>query len=263
MPMVPNLRASVSLLSLNDNVNDDSGCPTLNLNSSNAEDFPLLLPLPLQIYNVGACNQKMLEMEWSLQHMQANDALNECHSHIRVRRQLYQYKTQHVRGQGWEQKLQPLKKAHLRPIGDFGGQTQGTAIMSWIWLTHGISTNDNKGLQDSLCVELCKAHARHNRWSEEIHLLLEEMQHVLKFLDWQAEQWDSRGSSDMQPNEEEGFIAYACRQAHTRRRLAAIFKESWRKVPDLVASGLNNNLLVEEDDGPSLNELHCENIDDA
>lgn len=112
-------------------------------------------------------------------------------------------------------------------------------------------------------MEWCKARARHNRWSEEIHLLLEEMQRVLKFLDWQAEQWDSRGSSGMQPNEEEGFVAYARRQAHTRRRLAAVFKESWRKVPDLVASGLDDDLLVEEDDGPSLDELPCENVDDA
>jgi hypothetical protein len=131
----------------------------------------------------------MLEIEWSLRFAQANDALNECRSHIRVRRQLYQYKTQHVRGQGastrarktldaveerltlshtkytsahkalislarhlnrvgWEHKLQRLTKAHLRPMGDFGERTQGTAIMSWIWLTHGMSTDDNEGLQD-------------------------------------------------------------------------------------------------------------------
>ncbi|KAG2344958.1 hypothetical protein BDR05DRAFT_142180 [Suillus weaverae] len=47
---------------------------------------------------------------------------------------------------GWEHKLQPLKKTHLRPIGDFGQQTQGTAILSWIWLTHGISSDDSEGL---------------------------------------------------------------------------------------------------------------------
>ncbi|KAG1897935.1 uncharacterized protein F5891DRAFT_1129642 [Suillus fuscotomentosus] len=254
MPMVPNLRASASLIPPNDNDNDDSGCLTLNPNSGNAEDFQLLLPSEL-------CNI-------------ANDALNECRSHIRVRHQLYQYKTQHVRGQGastrawktldaveehlmlshakyvsahnalvslschmdcagWEQKLQPLKKAHLRPMGDFGGQTQGTAIMSWIWLTHGISTDDNEGLQDLLHVEWCKARARHNRWSEEIQLLLEEMQCVLRFLDWRAEQWDSQASrsSVEQPKEDaEGFVAYARRQAHIHRRLAAVFKESWRKI---------------------------------
>ncbi|KAG1727375.1 uncharacterized protein EDB91DRAFT_1086447 [Suillus paluster] len=78
---------------------------------------------------------------------------------------------------GWEHKLQPLKKAHLRPIGDFGQQTQGTTIMSWIWLTQGISSDDTEGMQElvALRVEWCKARARHNRWSEEIQLLLEEM----------------------------------------------------------------------------------------
>ncbi|KAG1881536.1 hypothetical protein C8R48DRAFT_783640 [Suillus tomentosus] len=215
MPMVPNLRASASLVPPNDNDNDDSGCSTLNPNSGNAEDFQLLLPS--ELCNIVTCNRKLLEMEWSLRHAQANDALNECHSHIRVRHQLYQYKTQHVRGQGaskcarktldavedrlmlshakyasthnalvslschmdcagWEQKLQPLKKAHLRPMGDFGGQTQGTAIMSWIWLTHGISTDDNEGLQDSLHVEWCKARARHNRWCKQT-----DHEHTLRF----------------------------------------------------------------------------------
>ncbi|KAG1883990.1 hypothetical protein F4604DRAFT_1575130, partial [Suillus subluteus] len=87
-----------------------------------------------------------------------------------------------------------------------------------------------------------------------IQLLLEEMQHILRFLDWQAEQWDSRASrpSVDQPKEEEeeeGFVAYARQQAHIRRRLAAVFRESWRKVPDLIASGFDDDLPVEEDDG--------------
>ncbi|KAG1792867.1 hypothetical protein EV424DRAFT_1475732 [Suillus variegatus] len=232
MPMVPNLRASVSLPPPNDNDNDDSGCPTLNPNSSNAEDFPLLLPSQLYQYKT----QHVRGQGASTRARKTLDAVEErlMLSHAKyasAHKALVSLSPScHMYCAGWEQKLQPLKKAHLRPMGDFGGQTQGTAIMSWIWLTHGISTNDNEGLQDSLRVEWCKARARHNRWSEEIHLLLEEMQRVLKFLDWQAEQWDSRGSSGMQPNEEEGFVVYARRQAHTRRRLAAVFKESWRKV---------------------------------
>ncbi|KAG1836053.1 hypothetical protein DFJ58DRAFT_735266 [Suillus subalutaceus] len=305
MPMVPNLRTSATLLPHND-ITDDSGCPTSNPNSSNAEDLPLLLPS--EVCGVVPCDQKMLEMEWSLRYAQANDALNECRTHIRVRRQLYQYKTQHVRGQGasthsqktldaieerlmlshakyvsahkalvslahhlnrvgWEQKLQPLKKAHLRPMGDFGALTQGTDIMSLIWLTHGISADNNEGLQDSLRMEWCKARAHHNRWSEEILLLLEEMERVLRFLDWQAAQWDSLASrpfvEPLKEEVEEGFVAYAFRQVHIRHRLAAVFKESWRTVPDLVASGLDADLLVEEDDGPSLDEPPCEDVENT
>ena len=51
---------------------------------------------------------------------------------------------------GWQDKLQPLKTIDLRAMGDLlEGQTQGTAIMSWIWLTQGIPTNEDAGLQDS------------------------------------------------------------------------------------------------------------------
>ncbi|KAG1875913.1 hypothetical protein C8R48DRAFT_745573 [Suillus tomentosus] len=94
----------------------------------------------------------------------------------------------------WEHKLQPLRKSNLRPMGDLGGHTQGTAITSRIWLTQGISTDDSDRLQDckspflttlsnglmdtshlALCIEWCKTRAQHNRWFEEIQLLSEEM----------------------------------------------------------------------------------------
>ncbi|KAG1855621.1 hypothetical protein F4604DRAFT_1932269 [Suillus subluteus] len=101
----------------------------------------------------------------------------------------------HVDYIGWERKLQPLKKSHLRPMGDFTGQSQGTAIMSWIWLTYGISDDDSEGLQDLLRVEWCKARARRDRWVEEMQLLLQEMQWILLFLNWQAHQWDEHTSA--------------------------------------------------------------------
>ncbi|KAG2058703.1 hypothetical protein BDR06DRAFT_980165 [Suillus hirtellus] len=244
MPVVPNLRIS-SILPTGSNSND-SGCPVPDPTSGKAEDFQLLLPS--EICNVVPCNKTLLETEWSLHFAQATDALNECRSHIRLRYQLYQFKVQHLRKQGpntcarktmdaveeclmlshakyasaheallslaphleqigWEHKLQPLKKMHLRPIRDLGQQTQGTVIMSWIWLTHGISSDDSKGLQDSLHVEW---------WLEEVQLLLEEMRHVLAFLNWQGDSWESCATLPAveQPEEKEGMIAYACHQAH-------------------------------------------------
>lgn len=191
MPVVPNLRISAHLPTGSNS--DDSGCPVPDPTSGKAEDFQLLLPS--EICDVVPCNKTLLETEWSLRFAQATDALTECRSHIRLRRQLYQFKVQHLRGQGpntrarksmdaveerlmlshakyaraheallslarhldrtgWEHKLQPLKKTHLRPIGDFGQQTQGTAIMSWIWLTHGISSDDSEGLQDCKLFDL-------------------------------------------------------------------------------------------------------------
>lgn len=194
MPVVPNLRTSASLPTHANG--DDSGCPVPDLTSGKAEDFQLLLPS--EICDIVPCDKTLLETEWSLRLAQANDALNDCHSQIRLRRQLYQFKVQHLRGQGpntrarktldtveerltlshakyvsarealvslarhldrigWEHKLQPLKKAHLRPIGDFSQQTQGTAIMSWIWLTQGISSDDTEGMQECKLVRVTLA----------------------------------------------------------------------------------------------------------
>ncbi|KAG1868604.1 hypothetical protein F4604DRAFT_1881517 [Suillus subluteus] len=112
--------------------------------------------------------------------------------------------------------FQPLKKSDLRPMGDFGGQTQGTAIMSWIWLTHGVSVDDSAGLQDSLRIEWCKARARHNRWHEEIRLLMEEMRHAYTMVGRSA-----------QPFEQFGFVAYAKCQGAVHCALLTEFREQY------------------------------------
>ncbi|KAG1801184.1 hypothetical protein EV424DRAFT_1474766 [Suillus variegatus] len=264
MPSVANLRAN-------------SGCPKPNPNSGKAEDSQLLLPS--EICDHVPCDRKLLEIEWSLRLAQAHDALNECRTHIRLRRQLAQFKKQHIRGQnpntrarrtldaveerlvmshakyscarkalvalsnhldrvGWERKLQPLTRSHLRPMGDFAGQTQGRTIMSWIWLTHGISNDDAESLQDALRVEWCKTRARQNRWSEEVRLLLEEMRRVLAFFNWQVQWWEDHISLRTLTRLEvtEGLIAYAKRQAFIRRRLSASFREKWKDVPALTTN---------------------------
>ncbi|KAG2353833.1 hypothetical protein BDR07DRAFT_1454358 [Suillus spraguei] len=263
MPSVSQLRAT-NATGLNRTLPSDdkeSGCPRPRPNSVKPEDFQLLFPS--NICSHAPCDPKLLHIEWSLRFAQANDALDECRSHIRLRHQLLRFKSQHLRGQGantrarktvqavddrlvlshdkylrvhsalvclsrhvdhvgWDRGLQPLKKKDLRPIGDLGGQTLGTAIMPWIWLTHGISLHDSEGLQDTLRVEWCKARARHNRWQEEIQLLLVEMQ----------AQWDERATLRMVERLEfaEGLIAYANRQAAICRALSASFSGMWRDV---------------------------------
>ncbi|KAG2144545.1 hypothetical protein DEU56DRAFT_883917 [Suillus clintonianus] len=294
MPSVSQLRAT-NATGLNHTPSDDeeSGCPRSRPNSVKPEDFQLLFPSNICSYT--PCDPKLLHIEWSLRFAQANDALDECRSHIRLRHQLLCFKSQHLRGQcantgarktvqavddrlvlshdkylrarsalvclsrhvdhvGWDHGLQPLKKTDLRPIGDLGGQTLGTAIMPWIWLTHGISSHDSEGLQDTLRVEWCKARARHNRWQEEIQLLLVEMQRVLAFLAWEARQWDERATLRMVERSEyaEGLIAYANRQAAIRRGLSASFSEMWRDVGALVSAGLDYGAEGEQDDGPSI-----------
>ncbi|KAG1741216.1 hypothetical protein EDD22DRAFT_786755 [Suillus occidentalis] len=306
MPSVSQLRAT-NATGLNHtwpSDDEESGCPRPRPNSVKPEDFQLLFPS--DICSHAPCDPKLLHIEWSLHFAQANDALDECRSHIRLCHQLLHFKSQHLRGQGantrarktvqavddrlvlshdkylrarsalvclsrhvdhvgWDRSLQPLKKKDLRPIGDLGGQTLGTAIMPWIWLTHGISLHDSEGLQDTLCVEWCKARARHNWWQEEIQLLLVEMQHMLAFLTWEARQWDERATLRMVEQLEfvEGLIAYANRQAAIRRALSASFSGMWRNVGALVSAGLglDDGTEGQQDDGPSIDEPPHEDLD--
>ncbi|KAG2137098.1 uncharacterized protein EDB93DRAFT_1242270 [Suillus bovinus] len=199
------------------------------------------------------CDPKLLHIEWSLRFAQAHDALDDALVCL----------SRHVDHVGWDRGLQPLKKTDLRPIGDLGGQTLGTAIMPWIWLTHGISSHDSEGLQDTLRIEWCKARARHNRWQEEIQLLLVEMQRVLAFLAWEARQWDERATLRMVERSEyaEGLIAYANCQASICRSLSASFSGMWRDVGALVSAGLDYGAEGEQDDRPSIDEPPHEDLD--
>ncbi|KAG1886583.1 hypothetical protein F4604DRAFT_1917395 [Suillus subluteus] len=171
--------------------------------------------------------------------------------------------SRHLDRVGWDHKLQVLKKSDLRPIGDLGGHTQGTAIMLWIWLTHGISLHHSEGLQDSLRVEWCKTQARHTRWLEEIQLLLVEMCRVLAFFAWEAKCWDERQILRVVDRSEyaEVLTAYAKRQAAVRRALSASFSEMWSNVGALVNAGLDDGAEDQEDDGPSIDGLPREDVD--
>jgi hypothetical protein len=117
----------------------------------------------------------------------------------------------------------------------------------------------------ALRVEWCKAKARHNRWQEEIQLLLVEMQRMLAFLAWEARQWDERATLRMVERLEfaEGLIAYANRQAAIRRALSASFSGMWRNVGALVSAGLglDDGAEGQQDDGPSIDEPPHEDLD--
>jgi hypothetical protein len=74
------------------------------------------------------------------------------------------------------------------------------------------------------------------RWSEEVHLLLEEMRRVLAYFKWhehwwlsQRDRWEGLSSPQM-----EGIRAYAERQASLRRNLSEEFKSHWIYVSTWV-----------------------------
>ncbi|KAG2066882.1 hypothetical protein BDR04DRAFT_1028956 [Suillus decipiens] len=249
MPSVANLHATGFTNSRRDNGNDSS-CLRPNFDSGKAEDIQLLLASEIcslvlcnqklleaewslcmaQAHDaLNECHSHIhlhfQLMQFKQQHIcrqgvntHAKKTLDAVEDHLIISHAKYVCAckalvalSDYINHIGWKQKLQPLKKSHLQPMGDFTGQSQGTAIMSWIWLTHRISDDDSKGLQDLLRIEWCKVRACHDRWGEEILLLLEEMQCILLFLDWQAHQWDKHTGAQVpqRPEDVEGVVTYA------------------------------------------------------
>ena len=87
-------------------------------------------------------------------------------------------------------------------------------------------------------VEWAKAHARANRWQEEVLLVQEEMRRVIAFLDWKATWWRSQGHrrSDVQDDIKASLTAYAARQSHLMQHLAETFAALW--YPTLLEANL-------------------------
>lgn len=81
-----------------------------------------------------------------------------------------------------------------------------------------------------LRAEWIKSRARAKRWSEEVHLLREEMRRVLAFLRWKSLWWKERvhkRTNVCDPILMEGLQAYAHRQAALQHDLATLFQAKW------------------------------------
>ena len=87
-------------------------------------------------------------------------------------------------------------------------------------------------------VEWAKAHARANRWQEEVLLVQEEMRRVIAFLDWKATWWLSQGQrrSDVRDDIKAGLAAYAAQQSNLMQHLAETFAALW--YPTLLEANL-------------------------
>ncbi|KAG1720806.1 hypothetical protein EDB19DRAFT_1898410 [Suillus lakei] len=206
------------------------------------EKFKLWLPSQLDPHL--SCDQKLCECEWEPRYAQAHDALNDVRQHICLFTHLNTFRTANVWGQhasthactaldlavekknaskakynaAWDA-LTALsltqKRTDMRPMGDFiQGQSEGTHNIPWIWKTPGVLQDNDKGLQDCLHIEWCKARAQEACWSEELLLLLEEMRRVLMFLTWQGT-WCK------------GSRAYANRQSMLCEAMLDKFRQCW------------------------------------
>ncbi|KAJ8584343.1 hypothetical protein M405DRAFT_866304 [Rhizopogon salebrosus TDB-379] len=130
----------------------------------------------------------------------------------------------------WNLKYKELSKNDVRGMSvPKKGESEGRRQLSWIWLVEGVGDDQDEGIQDSLRVEWCKARARSMRWAEEGELLWEEMRRVLQFLRWHAVWWDGKGHGRTlsATADNEGLVAYACRQAQLRHGLADHFEGMW------------------------------------
>ncbi|KAF8430663.1 hypothetical protein L210DRAFT_3651593 [Boletus edulis BED1] len=114
-------------------------------------------------------------------------------------------------------------------------QSEGRRRLSWIWLVCGYSENDTEddtgtGPQDAIRIEWCWTQARVYRWTEEVDLLFEEQQRVLRSFDWHAEWWASKANARVVDDAAlmEGLLAYAERQVSIRRSLKEWFTYMWR-----------------------------------
>ena len=97
----------------------------------------------------------------------------------------------------------------------------------------------------ALRVEWMKSRARAARWSEEVTLVVEEMQRVLHFLMWKAGWWRLQGPcrDTGRPDLQEGLVAYATKQARILEELATKFAALW--YPELA--GVNIDVEWPED----------------
>ncbi|KAG1866481.1 hypothetical protein C8R48DRAFT_747671 [Suillus tomentosus] len=155
------------------------------------ESFKLWLPSELQ--PTVSCDKKLAAHEWDLRHAQAQDALNEVRSHLRLRSHMYIYKDRNVRGQAASTRAQALiegvemrKRASvdkyrrarntllalgyrldksgwdisLPPLLDsdvrpMGDmERQGTGTISWIWLDSHVDNSSSENERVQDCVRV-------------------------------------------------------------------------------------------------------------
>ncbi|KAL0576618.1 hypothetical protein V5O48_005376 [Marasmius crinis-equi] len=129
------------------------------------------------------------------------------------------------------------------------GETRKT--LSWIWTHRGHKINLEDGVDDSelLRAEWCRSRARKMRAEEEVMLVREEMRRTLQYLEWAAQQWESRKDSGevVKRALKEGRAAFAVEQAAIQRGLRDKFARMWDNGADVKKEEDNDD--IEEPEG--------------
>jgi hypothetical protein len=141
---------------------------------------------------------------------------------------------------GWQDGLRLLADADVREIMEGEeGESEGRRRLSWIWKTIAVAgLEENEGLRDELRIKWCKSRARAMRFTEEVELLQEEMEQILRFLRWQENWWRMKGQCEgwglLSEIQIEALRGYAERQAALCRALHTKFSDMWRHVSEFV-----------------------------
>ncbi|KAJ3905079.1 hypothetical protein F5879DRAFT_988649 [Lentinula edodes] len=141
----------------------------------------------------------------------------------------------------WHDTLRPLKDTDMRDLDGSVKDCLDGARVSWIWLSTPKDVASDEHINDSLRIAFCKARVKALRSQEECILIQEEMRRSLVTLEYEAVQWESRadgkGPEDLKNEVMGGPRAYAFRQAHIRRQLAAGCLEKWDGMDIRLATG--------------------------
>ncbi|KAG6825051.1 hypothetical protein H0H92_005000 [Tricholoma furcatifolium] len=132
----------------------------------------------------------------------------------------------------------------------FGASGQGELRMRQKMTNHSV-------MIQVLWLEWCRSRAHVMRFAEEVELLNEERQRVIRFLAWKKEFWISRsnywlntaGGSTLTPLIE-GLIAYAKYQAHIQASLAEHFLRIWEPIPQFNSHARQRVLEAHKAVGP-------------
>ncbi|PPQ82484.1 hypothetical protein CVT26_012847 [Gymnopilus dilepis] len=135
----------------------------------------------------------------------------------------------------------------VRTRRDGTGETRRT--ISWIWMNTRASQNEDDN-DEVLRVEWAKSRARSERAREEVMLLKEEMQRVLKFLEWKAGWWRKRTNlrDGISSELSEGIKAFSLSQARDQDALALHFKKLWSAPLQAVDAGTKDAAESSDDD---------------
>ncbi|KAJ3899244.1 hypothetical protein F5879DRAFT_811244, partial [Lentinula edodes] len=179
--------------------------------------------------------------------------INACAARYRIHHDmLSKYGATLGKNSSWMDSLRPLKQEDLRqPDGRLEDKIDGRAAgyVSWIWLATPSDVMSDQNVADCLRITFCKARSKALEWQEECLLIQEEMRRILQMLEAEAVEWDLRRESnvDYDPLNVgfEGRVAYACRQASIRRKLATVCKRKWEGMSSLLASGRGGIALTD------------------